>query len=292
MLPVLAMLGAVALSAASLVGGKYMLDLLAPSEFLAVRLGQGALWLWLLVIIRLPVAAWRRVDRRILLMGLLDPGLVAVLMIYGLLYSTAITASVMWSLMPLAMPILGRVFLKETVQPSVLAAAGLAIAGSTMLAWGQASAGTGSWVGVALIVAGVASACANQLIARKVAVGGGLPLVTTTYQITIAALLALGLIAVERPEIAVQALDWGDIGLILVLSVAGGAGPFLLYNYALRTMQVGRISLFAPLVGPVGAVMAMGLIGEALPSRDAAAIGLVLFAAFLPNLITVLKGRR
>ncbi len=292
MLPVLAMLGAVALSAASLVGGKYMLDLLAPSEFLAVRLGLGALWLWLLVIIRLPVAAWRRVDRRILLMGLLDPGLVAVLMIYGLLYSTAITASVMWSLMPLAMPILGRVFLKETVQPSVLAAAGLAIAGSTMLAWGQASAGTGSWVGVALIVAGVASACANQLIARKVAVGGGLPLVTTTYQITIAALLALGLIAVERPEIAVQALDWGDIGLILVLSVAGGAGPFLLYNYALRTMQVGRISLFAPLVGPVGAVMAMGLIGEALPSRDAAAIGLVLFAAFLPNLITVLKGRR
>ncbi len=290
MLPILAMLGAVALWSSLVVITKHLLELMAISEVLAIRLVLGAALLWLLVLLLRAPAHWRRVDRRILFMGLLEPGLVSVLVIYGLAQSTAITAAVLWSLMPLVMPLLGRLVLREPVQISVLVAALLAFAGTAMLTWGQTEAGGGTYLGAVLIVCGILCACINQLVARRVAVTGGHPLVTTTYQISAATLVGLFVfLVIERPEMGVMNLETGDGALLAYLAVAGGAGPFLLYNFALRSMPVGRISLFVPLIGPAGAGMAALFLGEALSTLDLAAIALVLFAAFLPNLTGLVR---
>ena len=62
------------------------------------------------------------------------------------------------------------------------------------------------------------------------------------------------------------------------------AGPFFLYNYALQYLSVGRVSLYAPLTGPVGVVIATVAFGEPVDALIVAAIVMALGGAFLPSL--------
>jgi drug/metabolite transporter (DMT)-like permease len=193
---------------------------------------------------------------------------------------------VLWSIMPLVMPVLGRIVLKEPLRLIVAVSAVIAVTGSAVLVTGQESSGQGSLLGDILVFLGVSCACTNQLIARTVARTGGRPLVTTSYQVTASATLALVVLAFSGGfQVDFASLDATAIGSMLFLGVGGGIGTFLLYNFALRYMPVGRVSLFPPLVGPVGTVMAALLLGEHVSVTDGMAIAVILFAAMLPTLV-------
>ena len=187
------------------------------------------------------------------------------------------------ALMPLLMPILGRVVLKERLQPVVMVGAVIAVGGTFLLVSANLSSGEGSLFGDFLAIAAVLCACANSLIARRVAQDHGKPLVTTAYQMSVAILAALAAMLVfDRPDPA--ALEFGPPSmLVLYLGVFATAGPFLLFNYALRHVPVGMTGLFASLVGPMALPMAAFFLGEEISAQELIAMAIIVLGVALPQ---------
>lgn len=225
--------------------------------------------------------------KRPLLMGVLDPGLVLLLMVWGLYHTSAVNASMFWALMPLLMPIAGRLVLKEAINPIVVVGALLAIAGALLLVVANQAAGEGDLFGDMLAVCAVLCAMCNALLARRVAQTQGRPMVTTALQMSMALVVgAIALVILESPGESVARVLEGPMVLMLYLGMIATAGPFFLLNYALRHMTVGRTALFSSLVGPLTVPMAVLFLGETIQGLEIAAIALVMLGVFLPNLIS------
>jgi drug/metabolite transporter (DMT)-like permease len=290
-LPLLAMLAACFLWASSIVGNKVLLGHLAISEAGLARFVVAAVTVWLVVLLTGRLARLRLVGWRQVAMGLLEPGMITLFFLWGQSRTSAVNAASFWALLPILMPILGRVVLGEPLRLLHLVAAGIAVVGIGLLLDGQSRHGGGDLVGDALCVMGVLCGAANQLIGRRVAQRGGDPLATSAVQITTAVLLlAAVLLLVERPALRIADAPAEIYGVLLFLGAVASLGPLILYNYALRHLPVARISLFPPLVGPIGAALSALFIGEAVGWRDAAAIGVILLGVFLPNLVQAFRG--
>jgi drug/metabolite transporter (DMT)-like permease len=289
-LPLLAMLTACLLWSSSIVGNKFLLGHLAIAEAGLARFAVAALTVWLVVLLTGRIAKLRQIGWRQIAMGLLEPGMITVLFLWGQSRTTAVNAASFWALMPIIMPILGRLVLGEALRAVHLAAAVIAVAGVALLLDGQSRYGAGDLFGDMLCIAGVLCGAANQLIGRRVAQRGGDPLATSAVQITTAAvLLGAVLLLIERPTLRIATAPGEVYAVILLLGAVASLGPLILYNYALRHLPVARISLFPPLVGPIGASLSALFIGEAVGWRDAAAIAVILTGVFLPNLLQMAR---
>src|SRR5215471_14141111 len=146
-LPTLAMLGAVFLWSSATPGTKRALSEIALADFVIIRLSLAAVALWLIVLATRTSASLLRAGWRPLVMGLLEPGLVTLLVSFGLTMTSPVSGSVFWALTPLIMPILGRIVLGERIEPVVLLAAAIAFGGTLILVWGQRHHGGGSLLG-------------------------------------------------------------------------------------------------------------------------------------------------
>ncbi len=278
-LPSLAMLGAVLLWGSSPTVNKWVLADVGVSEIVAFRIVGAGLVLWLLLV------ALRRVrwtGPLPLVMGILEPGLVTSFLVLGLSHTSAVNASVVWGIMPLSQPLLGRLVLKEPIERPVMIGALLAIGGTALLVGLTQGDGTGSLLGDLFLVLSVLCAGSNQLIARRVAIKVRDPALTTAYQLLSASLVALTvLLFTARPAELYDGVTAPTFLWLAYLIVTTG-GPFLLYNYTLQYMPVGKVSLFAPLTGPIGILIATLVFREPLSPLILAAIAMALAGAFLP----------
>jgi DME family drug/metabolite transporter len=282
-LPTLAMLGAVFLWASATPGSKYALTEMAVGEFVLLRLFLAALTLWLLVAATRARAGLRTVGWRPLVMGLLEPGLVTILVSTGVSMTSPISGSVFWGLTPLIMPILGRVVLGERIETLVLIAAAIAFAGTALLVWGQNQHGGGSVLGDVLVASGVLASAVNALLARRNAQAGANPLVTASWQLTAGCCLAALLLLVRPPEAAtVAGASQRAIAILLYLGLVVSAGVYILSNYALRHLSVGRTSLLGCLTAPLGAMLSAVVLGTEVSGVDLVAFGIVVLGTVLP----------
>lgn len=291
-MPTLAMCVAVFLWASSVVGTKFIVGEIAIAELIVLRLLLGASGLWLLVLLTRANARPRIVGWKPFAMGVLEPGLVTVLFTIGITLTSPVNGSVLWSLMPLMMPVLGRVFLGEPIRAVVIVAAVIAVSGTALLAYGQRGHGGGSIEGDLLLVAAVLAAAINALIGRRTAQAGANPLVTSSWQVTAACAVTLPLLAI-MPASGQHAVHAGPTGLLTLfyLGLVVTIGVFILSNYAMRHMPVGRMSLYGCAVGPVGTALSALVFGTTVTLTDMAAIALVMVAVALPSLTDLWRGR-
>ena len=285
-LATLAMLGAVLLWSSATSGTKFALAEIAVAEFVMLRLALAGCALWLIVLATRTPANLRSVGWRPLVMGLLEPGLVTLLVAIGLTMTSPVSGSVFWSLTPLLMPVLGRVVLGEPIEAMVLFAAVLAFGGTMILVWGQAQHGGGSMIGDLFVASGVLASAINGLLARRNAQAGANPLVTSSWQLTSGCAVVAPLLLVlptggaHPHEASVQA-----IGVLLYLGLVVSVGVYILSNYATRHLPVGRMSLLGCLVAPVGTAISAVFLGTHVSALDIAGISVVVFAVALPSLI-------
>jgi drug/metabolite transporter (DMT)-like permease len=285
-LPTFAILAAVFLWSSAAPATKFALREMAVPEFVLFRLSLGAVALWLIVLATRTNARPQTAGWRPFVMGLLEPGLVTFLVALGLTMTSPVNGAAFWSLTPLITPILGRVVLGETIEIVVMVAALVACGGTILLAWGQGSHGGGSLLGDLLVASGVLTSAVNALIARRTAQAGANPLVTSSWQLTSACGVA-ALLLLIMPASGGHAFDASirSIGALLYLGLVVSAGVFILSNYALRQLPVGRISLFGSLVAPIGTTMSALLLNVQISTLDIAATGLVMLAVALPSLV-------
>jgi drug/metabolite transporter (DMT)-like permease len=285
-LPVFAMLFAVLCWAFGNVGNKATLQWFDPFETGMLRFGLSALFLWLIVLATGRLAAVRRVSRWQLLLGLGEPFTVGTLLLWGVKFAPASHAVICLTLVPVLAPLLSRLVLKERLSAPVSAGAALGIAGVAVLVLG-APLQPGSLLGDGLMVMGMVVASVGQLFARRVASRGADPVVTTTLQITTAATLATVTWIIYAQARGFALLSPAPAhGWVLVVAIAlfGSALSFIAYNFALRSLPVGRVSIYFPLVAPVGALLAAGWLGEALGWNVITALVLTFTGAALPTL--------
>ena len=286
LLPTLAMLAAVFLWSSATPGAKYALTEITVAEFVVLRLSLAAIALWLIVVATNTNARLRHVGWRPLVMGLLEPGLVTLLVSVGLTMTSPISASVFWSLTPLMMPLLGRVVLGEAIEIAVLIAAVIAFGGTVILIWGQSHHGGGSVLGDACVAAGVLASAVNALLARRNAQTGANPLVTSSWQLTSACALAAVLLWIMPPgSMRVVEASMPTIAVLLYLGLVVSVGVYILSNYAVRHLPVGRMSLLGCLVAPLGTTMSALLLGTKVSAWDLFAVGLVILAVALPTFV-------
>ena len=258
----LSMLTAVFLFATLSVGNKAALADLAVSEVGLARIAVGATFFWLIMLATRQRGILDAHYRRRLPMGLLDPGLVAVGMVWALSHTAAVNVAVFWSAMPLVMPMPGRDFPGELLRMRDIAGALVAFAGTVVLVWHQFEIGAGSPLGDLIAAGAVLCARANQLIARGPAQTAGRPLVTTTPRMSVAVVIALVvLVALGRPAAPHGDVAYSQRALLGYLGIAT-ASPFFFHDFALARPPVARASLFSALSAPLVAALAVIFLGE------------------------------
>ncbi len=258
-----------------------------PIEVLSVRFVIGSAILWLFIVATRQLAHARTLALPAFLIGLMEPGAAAVITFTGLTLTTAVNATIIVSLMPLISLVMGRMFLKEPITLLISVGSFIAIGGTILLVADDAAGGS-NIVGDAMIFGALIISVAGQLLLRRMATRHGRPLIVTAWQL--AGSTVTTLVVVAALDTRAFAFNWvGQITwetwLVLVyLGVVIGGLAFMLYNYSLRTLPVGHISLFVTLTSPLGVVLAVTVLGETITVQDTAAIVLVLLGVALPSL--------
>ena len=277
--------------ATTFVAVKIAMVVVPVAEVVAVRFGLGALVVWAVVLATRPRLGLIRVGWRAFATGLFEPGLISVMIFWGLLWTTAIHATVIFSLMPLVASLFGRIFLAERIAAPVVTGSIVAIAGTVLLVSTTSLESGASLFGDVVVMFGVVLITGGQIVLRRVALDFGQPLVVTAFLLTGAAAsgLAVAAASASTPGVFSWMVDAkSEIWAALVyLAVFVSAVTFLLYNYALRHVAVGRTSLYVTLVTPLGVFLAVVILGESVSVTDVIAIALVVVGVAIPALARV-----
>ncbi len=287
-LPVAALIGAAVLFGIAPTGTKFALDGFGPVTVLTIELVAAAVVLWILLLrtgYRRP-RSWGRV----LLLGVLEPGLAYLFYSFGLHLTTASNAALLTGLESGFVVVLAAIFLRERAGWSVIVAVIVAVLGLLVLE-GSTSFGAPG-VGDLLLTTGVLSAATYTIVAR------GLPadedsLTVTAHQFACATGLVLPL-AVSRWATGAEQLPAGGPMRFWVVAalvgILGFGASFLLYNSAIVHIPAGPAGIIINLAPAFGLASAVMWLGESLTTQRL--IGAVLIGLSVVLFISVERRRQ
>ena len=143
---------------------------LPPLTLLSVQLGASLTLLLSLMRLRgLPICD-RGTSPLLGRLGVLNPGLAYALGLLGLVYISASLSVMLWAIEPLAILFLAAWFLHERIGPALVALSLVAIGGMLLVIYQPGSTGTA--LGVALTIGGVACCAAYTVLTRRLLVTG------------------------------------------------------------------------------------------------------------------------
>ena len=265
--PVVSMLVAAVFFGIAPTGTKYALAGFGPVTAMLIELLAATVLLWIVLLRR----GYRRLldTRRVLVLGLLEPGLAYLLFSFGLDLTTASNAALMTGLECGFVVVLAALFLHERAGRSVIFAGLVAVVGLVILEGGVAALGAPG-VGDLLMAAGTLAAAAYTVVARGLAPEED-PLSVTAHQFAVATVVLLPL-AGSRWSTGAEALPAGvPVQFWLVVAavgVLGFAAAFLLYNAAITEIEAGPAAVIINLSPAFGLASAVLWLGEPLtPQR-------------------------
>lgn len=240
---------------------KSMLADVPPLTLLVAQLVVSVLFLWAIVLaqkLRLPQ---RRDALRLGLTGLLNPGLAYTFSLIGLTLTTASMSALLWGTEPILILILAGLILRERLAPTLIGLAAVAMLGMVMIL-GLGGNG-GSWLGNALILAGVACCAYYTVITRRLAADAD-PLLVIAVQQTFALIWALAIWPIEllRGETAVISLStwlWAAVSGLTYYAFA-----FWFYIVGLKRVPASTAGQFLNLISIFGVAGATIFLGERL----------------------------
>lgn len=287
--PALTLLLAAAFFGVAPTGTKYALGGFGPVTAMLIELSAAAVLLWIVLLRR----GYRPLldRRRVMVLGLLEPGLAYLLFSFGLQLTTASNAALVTGLECGFVVVLAALFLHERAGWSVVAAVLLAIVGLVVLEGGAADLGAPG-VGDLLMAAGALSAASYTIVARGLSPDED-PLGVTAHQFAVATAVVLPL-AVSRWSSGAEPLP---VGVPLrfwfvatVVGVLGFAAGFLLYNSAITEIEAGPAAVIINLAPAFGLVSAVLWLRETLTLQGA--LGAILIALSVGLFITVERAKQ
>jgi probable blue pigment (indigoidine) exporter len=265
-----------------------------PLTLLPIQLGSSLVILTLLM-------RWRRLPFRdpsaspvLSRLGVLNPGLAYALGLLGLAHITASLSVMLWALEPLLILFLAAAFLRERIGPSLVALSLVALAGMLLVVYQPGS--TGTPLGVALTLAGVACCAVYTVVTRRwLSSADSTAQVVVGQQVyalafAIVVVIAVGLLGGAPLPGTVSPAGWASaIGSgILYYGLA-----YWLYLSGLRNVQASIAALCFYLIPVFGVAGGFAFLGERLGASQWAGVIVVLaaFAAILWRTSAAPSGR-
>ena len=247
-----------------------------PMTFLALRYWFALMVLLVvLAIVRPPVPRRASDWGHLMVVGALVQGLYFSLSYFGFWYGvTAGTLALIVSLQPILVGLLAPQFVAERVGPARWLGLVLGLIGAAMVIIARSEIEVTSAVGLLCAAGALLSMTAGTLYEKRFGLHHH-PVTSNTVQYLVGFLLVMPLaLSVERMEV-----DWtADFAVALAYLVIGNSLIAVTLLLAMiRHGEAARVSALLFLVPPMAALIAWGLIGEAMP--PAAWAGMVVAAA-------------
>ena len=257
----------------------YIIDLLAIRFFIAFLL-----MIIFCLIMRVDISI-KQVGLKPFLMGLLNPFLVTLSFHIGLLLTSPVNGVAIISTLPLIQPFVAKIFLKEKIEIKVIIGAFITLIGTYLLLTSQSKSGVGNYLGDLIIFLGILCASTNEVIGRRFMQTKVNQLSVNTFQYFTGFVLSFLILFIIWPnssfEYTYHLKFTPSVMAALTLSFITFAA-YLFYNFALRRVPVGRISLMYPLTGPIGATSAWIVIDAEITLKIFMSLGIILLGTIIP----------
>lgn len=257
---------------------KQVLDDVAPLTLLPVQLLASCAFLAVVATASRRRIRWSPNLARLTALGVLNPGLSYALGLLGLMSITASMSVLIWAIEPVLIAVLAVIVLKDRVPGPLAAAMAVAVCGVLLVVYQPGA--SGSWAGVGLTVAAVATCALYTVLARRLLLDDASVTVALAQQA--AALLFASATAVLARVVTGSGLDVTSM-TPRVWFAAAGSGilyyglAFWLYLAGLRHVPAAVAGAFITLV-PVFGLAAGHVVGERLSAHQWAAAPVVLAA--------------
>ncbi len=221
------------------------------------------------------------------LMGLLNPFLVTLSFHIGLLLTSPVNGVALISTLPIWQPFVARFFLKEKIEIKVIIGACVTIVGTLILLTTQTKSGQGNYIGDLIIFLGMVCVSVNEVLGRRFMQTKVDQLGVNTYQYFIGAVLSLLVLFVIWPYSSFEYNNYLNFSPPVLAAITLSFitfGAYLFYNFALRRVPIGRISLMYPLTGPIGATMSWIIIDSPISTKVFISLGIILIGTVIPQL--------
>ena len=257
----------------------FIIDLLAVRFLIAF-----VLMLLFCILMRVDISV-KQVGLKPFLMGLLNPFLVTLSFHLGLLLTSPINGVAIISTLPLIQPFVAKIFLNEKIEVKVIIGVLITLAGTYLLLTNQFNSGAGNYLGDLIIFLGMLCASINEVIGRKYMQTKVNQLSVNTFQYFTGFVLSFLILFIIWPNSSFQYtfhLDFTpSVMAALTLSFITFAS-YLFYNYALRRLPLGRISLMYPLTGPIGATSAWIVVDAEINFKIFLSLIIILIGTIIP----------
>ncbi len=257
----------------------FIIDLLAVRFLIAF-----VLMLLFCILMRVDISL-KQVGLKPFLMGLLNPFLVTLSFHLGLLLTSPINGVAIISTLPLIQPFVAKIFLNEKIELKVIIGVLITLAGTYLLLTNQFNSGAGNYLGDLIIFLGMLCASINEVIGRKYMQTKVNQLSVNTFQYFTGFVLSFLILFIIWPNSSFQYtfhLDFTpSVMAALTLSFITFAS-YLFYNYALRRLPLGRISLMYPLTGPIGATSAWIVVDAEINFKIFLSLIIILIGTIIP----------
>ena len=257
----------------------YIIDLLAIRFLIAFLL-----MIIFCLIMRVDISI-KQVGLKPFLMGLLNPFLVTLSFHIGLLLTSPVNGVAIISTLPLIQPFVAKIFLKEKIEIKVIIGAFITLIGTYLLLTSQSKTGVGNYLGDLIIFLGILCASTNEVIGRRFMQTKVNQLSVNTFQYFTGFVLSFLILFIIWPnssfEYSYHLKFTPSVMAALTLSFITFAA-YLFYNFALRRVPVGRISLMYPLTGPIGATSAWIVIDAEITLKIFISLGIILLGTIIP----------
>jgi drug/metabolite transporter (DMT)-like permease len=266
---------------------KVTLEQLAPLDVLLIELAAGTAFLWIVLLARggpRAFGGWPLFAG----LGLLEPGLSFVAGDFGLDLTGAADGALLLASESLFAIALAWAVLGERLGRLAVVAVGVGFAGSVLIGIAPAG-GDGNLLGDGLVLVGAAAAGVYTVAARYIAGREDAdPLTLTAVQVLAAAVVSVPLVVFGAAS-GHSSLGDADAWHLLAgvaTGIASTALPFVLYNAAIRDVEVSAAALISNLIPVFGVGLAVLLIGERPGALQLAGGAMVLVAALGAERVT------
>lgn len=215
------------------------------------------------------------------LLGLLNSGLLAGMLLLGMKDVSAGRSSVLVNTHPLLVAVLAYFFLGETLRPGKILGLAVGFGGVLLMAQEGLRAGSGSGRGYALILGAAVVWAVSSILFKRVAGSHDITAVAGAQLLAGGAFLAVGALVTETGSALTSPLElWAAL---LYIAIPGMAFPAVLWYHLLARGEAGRVTAWLFLVPTFGVLFGWLALGEGLSWWEVAGAGLVAAGIFLVN---------
>lgn len=274
MLPLLALLLAMALWGSSFVALKYSFQEMHPLLVIFGRMAVASLC-FVPFLRRFTRAGLRRHHLRpVLLMCLCEPCCYFVFESAALTQTSASQAAMITTMLPLMVALCAGLMLGEQITPRTIAGFMVAVAGALWLSLGSQESQQAPRPALGNFLEFLAMVCATGYTILMKRLSKELhPFFLTAIQAFTGAIFFAP--ALLLPEVRPSSLSWGGMGVILYLGVVVSMGAYGLYNFGVSRIPASQASAFVNLIPAFSLLLSFFILGERLQFWQWLACGLV-----------------